>query len=295
MLLHRHDFLKEQLKSNIHFSLFDFIFKIILKESSKKIQNIADCGAGVGCTAKNICDTIRSYTDDFVIHCYEPFGPNFQILKNNLKSDKFILHQKAVSDKNKISKFKVPNFVEKSFGSWSVGSSYSGSLLRDSIERESPEDLEVCSVRLDNENFSFDFVKLDLQGGEHEAILGLGDKLKDVSLLYVEHDFLQNSNSKVIKILENDFTLLFDSIQFGFNENKDFVNFFEFENIGINIYSMWTNPLFYKAIIDIKCIDHAEKTIKNEVKELLNKYNVYYFQTDIIAINNKIASSIKLF
>jgi hypothetical protein len=178
-------------------------------------------------------------------------------------------------------------------GSWTQGTSYNGYI---SESTDGSEQIAVPTVRLQDEDTErFDFVKLDLQGGERKALLGLGPKLKHTKLLYVEHQLLENRGG-VTLLRDRGFLLFFDKLQFGFSGNAVPVS--ALERLGIATESIWTN---FGNGGESVCFGHFSKTIdlidpnalslRSEIAEKLREIGAHYVQTDVLAVHPGVASS----
>ena len=106
------------------------------------------------------------------VYAFEPEPKNFELLKKNVqinKHDNVVLIQKIVSDKDGIVEFFISKF--DSIGNKLFKSNEAGSSIK------------IESTTLD-EYFKdlkkkIDFIKMDIQGGEGKAILGMKNLLKE--------------------------------------------------------------------------------------------------------------------
>ena len=110
------------------------------------------------------------------VYAFEPEPKNFELLKKNVqinKHDNVVLIQKIVSDKDGIVEFFISKFD-------SIGNK----LFKSNGEHETKEyAIKIESTTLDeyfkDSKEKIDFIKMDIQGGEGKAILGMKNLLKE--------------------------------------------------------------------------------------------------------------------
>ena len=199
-------------------NLLDVLLPALASELGPEFCVEADCGAGIGYTTLRPLEILRKglgpqRADAATVYAYEPLPENISVLTEAFANEpKCVLRPVAVSDKAGQATFSVPNRLPTDWGAWKTGTSYAGFLDQPG---EWMEQITVPTVRLEDEAPErFDFVKLDLQGGEHKAILGLGAKLETTKLLYVEHQLLKEEES-IAFLRDRGFTVLFDAVAFG--------------------------------------------------------------------------------
>jgi len=273
-------------------SIIDLVLPKLIKEFQGEFCRFADCGAGVGHTAlfyekllkNNLSDEIINKA---IIECYEPLVENFKqlVILTGCRSI-FKLHQTAVSNFVGSSNFIIPSRCKVDYFDWVVGTSFNGFLH----DRSFNETILVNVIKLENEN-SFDFLKLDLQGGEYKAINGLGTKLNDVKLLYVEHQLLHNDLS--INYLNNaGFVMFFDKLQFSFNNTVDKIPVGALNDLGVIVEQNhhMKSPSYcigyfnsYHSLIDSDTMMLNQNTING-----LREIGVNYMQTDVLAFNRRL-------
>lgn len=269
-------------------SIFGDIFTSVCEKHSNIIQNVADGGAGVGDSAIFYDSILSKFSDTYSIYCYEPLSSNFTVLNRRIDSKHIIAKNIALSDKNELAIFSVPRTIKdnESFRFWEPGTSYCGLL------REKPCDIhefhtEIPTMRLDSEDIVFDFIKLDLQGGEYKALLGLGDRLSKSKLLYIEHR-LDIQQINILKLLrEYNFSLFFDAMQIGFDPKVN-INAHKLNQLGLEIIYISYNPYYFKMKMKEQFFDIAGGYLpRPDIIETLKKhYGMIYAQTDVIAVNN---------
>jgi len=203
----------------------DYILAVLSQEFGPEFCIFADCGAAVGHTALTYKNIQNLYLDEVnkdmaQIFCYEPLPENLHELRDRVSKDNsIIVRPYAVSNLCGYMSFCIPRRLSGESIHWGQGTSAVGFLGR----VEGMEMIEVESITLLSENQErFDFVKLDLQGGEKAALQGLGEKLKDVKLFYVEHQLLSpRSSSSLEYLLDKNFICFFDKLQIGVKTNAN--------------------------------------------------------------------------
>lgn len=187
-------------------------------------MNIAvDGGAGWGATASVIAQHL---TPRGRVFAFEPFPGNHQFFES--ADPRITLVKAAISDSAGQKEFVVPSVVGpndqwaqkglvgySSLGHLGDGDSLkrklkaaAGRLLSSRPDKGGQTFLVEC-VRLDEsvDEASIDFVKLDLQGGEFRALKGLGKKLAETDLLWIE---FTGDRQVMDHLIDNGF-LLFDT------------------------------------------------------------------------------------
>jgi FkbM family methyltransferase len=138
-----------------------------------EVKIIVDGGASIGDTSKKLSDSFQNA----VVHAFEPFTNSYQILKENFENHKRIIPSRfALSN---TSKSKLLN-INASEGT--------NSLLNTAVKKTHPhydlletkETILVESKPLDIlfPDETIDLLKLDLQGGEYDALHGAEHLLK---------------------------------------------------------------------------------------------------------------------
>jgi FkbM family methyltransferase len=150
------------------------------------LGNCVDGGAGCGGTAKTM---LRHMAADSVCYAFEPFPGNLRFFEGI--DPRVILVPKAMDVEQRQSKFRVPSVVQED-SVWGkkgmVGYSSVGHLTNTVPEGEISLDVEC--VRTDQvvpADKRIGFVKLDLQGGELNALKGMSRFLADVPLMWIEY------------------------------------------------------------------------------------------------------------
>ena len=141
----------------------------LIKKEIHSGDVVLDIGAHIGYYTLQFANLVGSTGK---VYAFEPEPKNFELLKKNVqinKHDNVVLIQKIVSDKVGIVEFFISKF--DSIGNKLFKSDESGSSIK------------VGSTTLD-EYFKdlkkkIDFIKMDIQGGEGKAILGMKNLLKE--------------------------------------------------------------------------------------------------------------------
>ncbi|MFY9658791.1 MAG: FkbM family methyltransferase [Methylocystis sp.] len=278
----------------------NFFPKFVQSRASRSIR-IADCGACVGQTAILYDNTIRTILNDEAysnseILCYEPLYENIVQLTKNVR-ERPIIHivESAVSDFVGKESFVVPYRFDAMSASMPAGTSWAGLLKPKDFGSHQYEMVDVDVLRLDSQG-EFDFIKLDLQGGEIPAIVGLGGSIQNVSIIYSETSLLPKTGA-VDFLRQNGFVCFYDTLLIGMNNSAKIIDFRKLESIGINITSgilpeMCMKETFlcngYFDIMNAHLLDD-DGELYPEIAEELTSLGVRFIQSDIIAVNARIA------
>jgi FkbM family methyltransferase len=279
-------------------SVLDVVLPRVTRELQDELVYWVDGGAGVGTSSTGYADILeRELLPQHVaaakVVLYEPLPENVAVLQHRLGHDsRYLIRDVAVAGQTGTATFTVPSRITATgAGSWAEGTSYSGSLRSSWAGAES---IVVQTVRLDEEALPrFDFVKLDLQGGELDALQGMGARLLDVKLLYVETQLLHEKGA--LKFLnEHGFLLLFDRLQFGFQAGLTYIPVELLRACGISIDRMHLPqssgmPLICWGHFDpgTDVLDPQTFFLKTEISKKLIDAGINYLQTDALAINVK--------
>lgn len=179
----------------------DILMKIY--KSNKPLTSFLDGGAHLGGTSIRMVNRGGPSSKCF---SFEPYPPNIELFKYNDDPriqlypfalgrypgiSRFFAHHKETASIAKDKSDKLPP----------VGSSVVGRLL--TVDEFSISNyVEVSVVRADDiisENEKIEFIKLDLQGGEYDALLGMPRIISTAYLVYVE--FCQHRES-ILALME---------------------------------------------------------------------------------------------
>ena len=167
---------------------------------------IVDGGAGIGHWVKSAKN--KGLTGAF--HCFEPFQKNVELFEKlgNLTDD-IKLHTVALYNEDGTVKFTIRKTVKDD--SKKKGYSSLGRVALDRHQNKNNEiETEVDSVRLDSV-FSerINLLKLDLQGGEHEALLGAESLFKNRMISSILMEF--SGDIRNLKYLHKHGFVFFDN------------------------------------------------------------------------------------
>lgn len=145
------------------------LYKVIGEE----LSIIIDVGANIG----QFSNAVKTWYPKSEIHSFEPDPEVYQILKNNLKSSDYTLHNLALSDTKGSLKFYRSE----------------GSLVSSIVKTsESQECIEVEAVTADSflsDIHKIDLFKIDVEGAEINVLKGAHSTLKKSKYLLVEISF----------------------------------------------------------------------------------------------------------
>lgn len=138
----------------------------LLKQHIKKGDSVLDIGANIGFYATILSDLVG---EKGKVHCFEPDVTNFKHLKNATAGYKNItINNKAVGPKNETLKI------------------YTSKSLNVDHRTYKPdvydEEIEIAAINIDHylgENNKINFIKIDIQGFEMEAMKGMMGVLRD--------------------------------------------------------------------------------------------------------------------
>ena len=150
--------------------------KLVTNLIKKEIHSgdvVLDIGAHIGYYTLQFANLVGSTGK---VYAFEPEPKNFELLKKNVqinKHDNVVLIQKIVSDKVGIVEFFISKFD-------SIGNK----LFKSNGEHETKEyAIKIESTTLDeyfkDSKEKIDFIKMDIQGGEGKATLGMKNLLKE--------------------------------------------------------------------------------------------------------------------
>lgn len=261
----------------------------------------ADCGAGVGHTGKSYARILNDNLPEADrpkarVFCYEPLPENLPSLHKALDPvPAAVIRPVAVGDKVTKASFVVPRrIVSTSSHGWTAGTSALGFLGKSG----DAETIEVDVVPLRDEPVArFDFVKLDLQGGERAAIRGLGDKLDQVKLIYAEHQMLGKPEYGPLSMLQDaGFLCFFDKVQFGVRLATRELPLALLRDIGLTVErivppdgsGMSRDYMLTGYLDDAAGALPASGIFPTETIARLKEAGIYYLQTDVLAVNPRI-------
>lgn len=205
------------LMSVLKVSSFEQLLLAYEKDSGGKLDfDAIDGGAGIGSTSRQIQ---KHLAPSRTVYAFEPFPGNHKFFKEEERQ--IILVKKALAEAEKKMTFRVPSVVSEDSvwgkqgysGYSSVGYLATGGL-------QAATDLEVDCVSADNEipeNSNVGFIKLDLQGGEFNALRGMKRLLKTVKLMWVEF----TNQPGLLDLLNDEGFIVFDTEYFLMGNKTD--------------------------------------------------------------------------
>jgi len=133
------------------------------------------------------------------VYAFEPVPETYQTLEKNIRFNKIlnvVPNQMAVSNKNGKSDF----FISRS-----------DVLSRLAKFQDFERKITVNTIRLDSHYTKADFIKMDIEGGEYNALLGMENLIKNNNLvLIMEYALIfQKNPSILIKFLEKYFKTIY--------------------------------------------------------------------------------------
>jgi FkbM family methyltransferase len=144
-----------------------------------------DGGAGKGSTARGM---LKHLSPSSIVYAFEPFPGNYRFFKP--EETQIIFIKKALAETGKRMTFRVPSVVlENSVWGKNGGVGYSSVGYLTNGAPSSEKDIQVDCVSADSEipaSSNIGFIKLDLQGGELNALRGMGRILGSTKLMWVE-------------------------------------------------------------------------------------------------------------
>jgi FkbM family methyltransferase len=279
--------------SNTH--ILDLVLPKLTKELQGDFCHWVDGGSGVGGTSWEYSLVLAAQLADprqARVYCYDPLPDNYQAMKTRLGDNRhpFVLREAALSSDKGEATFVVPSRVGTGAGMWAPGTSWDGYLKRGPTSASA---ITVKTVRLQDEDIPrFDFVKLDLQGGELGALQGMGDRLAEAKLLYVETQLLPNAQNPVPYLKQNGFLPFYDRLQFGVVPGTKFLPLGELKECGIvvdRIHLPQTAgmPFICWGYFDSEkgALDPETSILKQDIADRLVKAGISYIQTDALAVN----------
>lgn len=177
-------------------SLDELFFSEIYKFKSKKeVVRILDCGSNIGLSILYF----KSLFKNAIIKGFEPDNQNFELLNKNIQEWGFAdidIHKAAIWTTN-----------------GSINFSQTGSMGSQITQTESidAKDQTKCIRLKELLNEPVDFLKMDIEGAEHEVLLDCGEQLKMASNIFIEYHGKFSENHKLIEILQ-----LLDGLDFQF-------------------------------------------------------------------------------
>jgi FkbM family methyltransferase len=182
-----------------------------------------DGGAGLGETVESILEA--TINNSGKIFAFEPNPQN--VSRFRIHDPRVVLCEDAMSDSNGTAEFLVSSKTQENAENpyMQGGTSYVGKLASLSTDGQSSGDRyqvrtrRIDSVLAEHGVTRADFVKLDLQGAETEALLGMGDLLRDVKWMWIEF----SNQPGLLDLLKSHGFVLFDTEYLFVGEPNDLI------------------------------------------------------------------------
>lgn len=142
-----------------------------LQSSGRDIEILFDVGANIGDYTKNL----QLFFPNAQIHCFEPARETFHTLSNSIVGSNVILNNMGIS--NEVKKG-IIYFDKENSG---LASLYNRQLDYFGLEFSREEQVELVTLDYYCQNRGIDridFLKMDIEGNEYNALLGATDLLK---------------------------------------------------------------------------------------------------------------------
>lgn len=240
--------------------MYNLTFESVVKKYQPQITGIIHVGAHYGYE-------IQSYMDYNVpkVIFFEPLKENFKMLKSVIygyPSDRITIHNVALGNYNGI----VPMNI-------SDNEAQSSSVLKPLVHLKAHPEVsfigteEVQMEKLDDYNYDYNFLVIDVQGFELEVLRGASETLKNVDYIYCEvnQDEVYEHNAYI-------------------GEIDSFLEQYEFKRVETEWWStqVWGNALYIKE----------KKKVENKI--LKNFPPVYYISLEeSVDRRNKIEGEFK--
>lgn len=258
-------------------SSFEQLLIAYEKASGGKLDfDAIDGGAGVGQTSRQI----QKYLNPLrTVYAFEPYPGNHKFFKQEERQ--IILKKKALAEAERIMTFRVHSVVSED-SEWGkqgyAGYSSVGYLASGSIN--SATDIEVDCVAADNEipvDINVGFIKLDLQGGELNALQGMKRLLRNTRLMWVEF----TNQPGLLDFLTNEGFVIFDTEYFLMGEKND-AAFSDF-NVSKQDVTLSTGQHAWFGFRNYAWHNYSASFEKARVEHKL-------VQTDLVCVNRKYLS-----
>lgn len=270
---------------------FGLLFRVAkrLSDGVSDIQ-IIDVGSYRGSFARKAIDSFPNR--NLTVHCFDAFAGNIETARIEVADPRVQFVHAAVTAEDKESvTFSIPkrSFVEDGKNTWG------GRVAVDPMAAQFEDDkkINVRGISLDSYLTSKGIigpliVKMDIQGGEYDALQGTRLSLPDIPLLFIECQLKHGRDLKYINFLEEaGFSVLMDSFQFGMRPDlsKD-----DCEAI-CRLMGLEITKFVSQGVI------LATANIGAKIPEALSSKSAFahfftYFQTDLLAVNTRQPSAI---
>lgn len=237
-----------------------------------------DGGAGAGFVTKQLLQNKSTH-----VLAFEPFPGNWPFFKKNIgETDRVEFFCSALGSFTGKGFFYNKRTVDKNVKGWESMCGYSSEGCLVSAEfaqsiKDSGKLFEVDVTRLQDLKIQeITLLKLDLQGGEYDALIGLGNEIQFVKIAYVEFTLDYRTLNYFI---DNNF-VVFDTLYTGIPKKpmSDIIPLFESYEI-INLSNGW--PAISGVIRGLPRDAYSYIEFLSVFKEA----NFHHLWTDLIAVN----------
>jgi FkbM family methyltransferase len=182
------------------------------------IETMIDGGAAAGHSSRLM---LRDTRPDAQCYAFEPFPGNHRFLEGQT-DPRIVLRKEALAEVAKTAQFQVTSTVaaDSAWGQRGMEGYSSVGFLTDTPSAKAAMTLEVPCIRADavvDPGRHMDFIKLDLQGGELNALRGMTGFLDQPYLLWVEF----GGQPGLLAFLQEADYLVFDTEYFGLGAPDD--------------------------------------------------------------------------
>lgn len=237
---------------------------------------ILDLGAAIGSKTA----VYKRMSPESRVVAFEPYPGNWPHFEEKFSDDPSVrLIKKAVANVNSVVNFHVGHVVSGTEDNWTKGKAGYSSVGR-IVEAPSEKTMTVPTCRIDDEiQEHVNFMKLDIQGGEYEALLSASNLFKNhgVDIVFCEFsgdirvlDFLGNQG---YMLMDHEYLVIPPENNTTSENLSDWCAFSELVlSTGRTAYHCWPN------VICSHPEQFADFISRNKSKGL-------YVQTDIVAIH----------
>ena len=168
-----------------------------LYETLKPGDTFLDIGANIGLFSLNASTIVGEKGRVFG---FEAFGPNYGQFKANITLNSFqniSAEKMAISDKE--------DFIEILYNDNDKNVGMASAYLKDYTSKESVKCMQLDSYFMDHQIDKVDLIKIDIEGGEYDALLGMDKimtELKPKILIEINKEALENSNHNEQELLD---------------------------------------------------------------------------------------------
>lgn len=286
------------------------LIEVVNRQFPKFIDVMVDGGAGIG----HIINLVLTKHPELNVIAYEPLPENARVLRAKFREQSNVdIREVALGNRSGTCRFEVPTISRKGIDNspWIPGTSAEGAVRRYGLVKTSKlivkkvirwdprPSIEVKINRLESDlQVAPDLLKLDLQGGEPEAIEGLGHFLAETKVVKLEHElFGKWGRTHSIDMLRDaGFSLYVDDFLIVVPQMTDYFRAtlaelgleitYELRLYGprspyLHVVGKWPNG----GLLPI----HSNIKLTRQFADLLTAQKANAFQVDIMALNNRYA------